>query len=40
MAFLKIIMMDEPLSGLKKGQFIESRDAFLGTILSWGFCNL
>ena len=39
-AFIKIASMDEPLSEIEEGDFFESRDGFLGTILSWGKCDL
>lgn len=38
-AFLKVVRMDVPAADLAKGQFIEQRDMFLGSILSWGLCK-
>lgn len=37
--FMKMIYIDEPLTQLKRGQFIEVRDTFLSVIISNGLCK-
>ena len=37
--FLKMIYIDEPITQLKRGQFIEVRDMFLSIITSYGLCK-
>lgn len=38
-SFMKMSIIDEPLSGLKRGQFIEVRDTFLSVLNSYGICK-
>lgn len=37
--FMKMILIDEPMTGLKRGQFIEVRDTFLSVVTSYGVCR-
>ena len=38
-SFIKIVTMDEPLTGMKRGEFIEVRDTLLVSIISHGKCK-
>jgi len=38
-SYIKILQMDVPPMELKRGDFIESRDLGLTTVLSWGTCE-
>ena len=38
-SFLKMIEMDEPMTGKKRGEFIEIRDMFLKSFISHGTCK-
>ena len=38
-SFIKIVQFDESLTGMTRGQFIEVRDTFLITVISWGTCK-
>ena len=37
--FMKMIYIDEPITQLKRGQFIEVRDMLLSVITSYGLCR-
>lgn len=38
-SFMKIVTMDEKLTGMKRGEFIEVRDTLLVSIISHGRCK-
>ena len=38
-SFMKMSVLDEPLTGLKRGQFLEVRDMFLSAVTSYGICR-
>ena len=38
-SFLKMNTMDEPVTGMERGEFIEVRDTFLVTFISYGKCK-
>ena len=38
-SFMKMSVFDIPLTGLKRGQFLEVRDTFLSVVTSFGICT-